>query len=91
MLRPPVGSQSQVSLFTGCEAHSNGPRITREREGWRGVCRERSEAPCRRRDTQARRVHTLVRWRSALQPEADHYAHLSFCSNVSRISSIVIK
>ena len=38
----------------------NGPRITREREGWRGVCRERSEPPCRRRDTQARRVHTLV-------------------------------
>ena len=39
----------------------NGPRITREREGWRGVCCERSETPCRRRDTQARRVHTLVR------------------------------
>ncbi len=41
----------------------NGPRISREREGWRGVCR--SEAtPCRRRDTQARRLHTLVSQRA---------------------------
>ena len=30
------------------------------------MCRERSEPPCRPRDTQARRVHTLVSWRVQL-------------------------
>jgi hypothetical protein len=54
---------SETSL-SGCTARApNGSGITRERQGWRGVCRAtRSGAPpCRPRDTQARRVNTLVR------------------------------
>jgi hypothetical protein len=34
-------------------------------DGWRGVCCARRAPPCRRRDTQARRLHTLVRQRPA--------------------------
>ena len=40
----------------------NGPRITCEREGWRGMCRRTRSGrpPCRPRDTQARRLHAVV-------------------------------
>ncbi len=43
------------------ERRSNGPRISREREGWRGGCVAGDSPRCSRRDGQARRLHTLVR------------------------------
>ena len=49
----------------------NGPRISRERQGWRGGCVAGDSPRCSRRDSQARRLHTLVRRLRFLPQSAD--------------------
>ena len=56
------------SVITLCDGGLTGC-VSAASVGWRGVCRERSEPPCRTRDAQARRLHTLVRPRA---PSAQH-------------------
>jgi len=60
LLRSPSAYGSSSCLHN-LQAARLTSRVSAAGEGWRGGCRERSEPPCSYRDTQARRLHTLVR------------------------------